>query len=263
MRILSSTRAGRSGGDLPIEHLRSEHVPALVRDRLRSPPPPRYLRDFVYGAIDGVVTTFAVVAGVAGAGLSSGVVIVLGLANLVADGFSMAVSNFLGTRAEHQQRQRARREEERQVRLVPEGEREEVRQIFADKGFDGADLERVVEVITSDRQVWIDTMMSEELGYGEDSANPLRAAATTLVAFVTLGFLPLLIFVVEALTPGRIDRAFAWSAALAMVAFAAVGMLKARVVQQPPWRSALETVALGGAAAALAYVVGALLQGLV
>jgi VIT1/CCC1 family predicted Fe2+/Mn2+ transporter len=242
--------------------LAPSHTPAGVRARLSSPPPQSNLRDFVYGAIDGTVTTFAVVAGVAGAGLSTGVVIILGFANLLADGFSMAVSNFLGTRAEHQQRERARRDEERQIRLIPEGEQEEIRQIFAAKGFAAGDLDRVVEVITADRQVWLDTMMTEELGYGADGGAPLRAAAATFLAFVALGFLPLVVFVVDALTPGEIAAPFAWSAALTAVGFFAVGTVKARFVDQPPLRAGLETLAVGGVAALLAFVVGVLLQGI-
>lgn len=92
----------------------------------------------------------------------------------------MAASNYLGSRAEAQQREQARREEQRQIELVPEGEREEIRQIYAAKGFHGDDLERAVAIITSDRDVWLETMMREELGYGSDVTNPLRAAASTL-----------------------------------------------------------------------------------
>jgi vacuolar iron transporter family protein len=238
-----------------------DHTPAGIRARLAAPRGPSVLRDVVYGAIDGAVTTFAVVAGVAGAGLSDRVIIILGFANLVADGFSMAVSNFLGTRAERQERARARREEERQVAEHPDGEREEIRQIYAAKGFAGADLDRAVAVITGDRDRWVDAMMADELGYGADHATPLRAATATFVAFVLVGFLPLAVFVADLLAPGDVGGAFAWSAALTGLAFVAVGSLKARFVAVPAWRSALETLAVGGAAAALAYLAGTILQG--
>jgi VIT1/CCC1 family predicted Fe2+/Mn2+ transporter len=245
----------------PEEPLAAEHTPTAVRRRLTAPPRASYLRDFVYGAIDGAVTTFAVVAGVEGANLSANVVIILGIANLVADGFSMAASNYLGSRAEAQQRERARREERRQIDLLPEGEREEIRQLFAAKGFHGHDLERAVAIITADRDVWLDTMMREELGFGSGATNPLRAAASTLVAFICIGFLPLGAFVYDLVLPGDVASPFAWSAALTGLAFLAVGALKARFVDQPAWRSALETLAVGGAAAVLAYLLGSALQG--
>jgi vacuolar iron transporter family protein len=232
-----------------------------VSARLGRKPTPSYLHDFIYGAIDGAVTTFAVVAGVQGASLDETVVIILGVANLIADGFSMAASNFLGSRAERQRRERARREEELQIRAVPEGEREEVRQIFAAKGFQGEDLDRVVDVITSDRELWTETMMSEELGFGTTDPNELRAALSTLVAFVTVGSLPLLAFVYDIAAPGEVENAFAWSAVMTGIAFFVVGALKSRFVDQTWWRSGFETLVVGGLAATLAYAAGVLLQG--
>jgi vacuolar iron transporter family protein len=241
--------------------LEAEHTPAGVSARLRRRRAPSYLHDFIYGAVDGAVTTFAVVAGVAGANLDETVVIILGVANLIADGFSMAVSNFLGSRAERQRRERARREEEAHIRLVPEGEREEIRQIFAAKGFDGRDLDRIVQVITSDPERWTETMMREELGFASTEPNEVRAALATLVAFITVGFLPLAVYVYDLAAPGRVENAFTWSAVMTGIAFLVVGGLKSRFVDQSWWRSALETLAVGGLAAALAYAAGALLQG--
>ena len=240
--------------------LESEHTPQAVRARLEQRPDASYLRDFIYGAIDGAVTTFAVVAGVQGADLDETVVIILGGANLVADGFSMAASNFLGSRAERQRRERARREERRHIRLIPEGEREEIRHIFAAKGFEGDDLERVVDVITSDEELWTDTMMSEELGFSATVPNEYRAALATLVAFLTIGFLPLLIYVYDLAIAGSVADPFVWSAVMTGLAFIIVGGLKSRFVDQTWWRSGLETLAIGGVAATLAYFAGAVLE---
>lgn len=248
-----------SAGDPEVERLRADHRPGAVRARLADPAQ-SYLRDVVYGAIDGIVTTFAVVAGVAGAGLEDRVVIILGAANLFADGFSMAMSNYLGSRAEQQQLERARREEERQIRLFPEGEREEVRQIYAAKGLEGATLEAVVEAITDDRERWLNTMLTEELGFPSNERSARRAAAMTFLAFVVAGALPLLVFAAQAAFDVEIAAPFAWSAILAGIAFFAVGTFKSRFVDQAWWRSGLETLLLGGVAAAVAYVVGIALE---
>ena len=172
----------------------------------------------------------------------------------------MAVSNFLGNRAERQQRERARRRELLHIRLVPEGEREEIRQIFAVKGFEGEDLERVVDVITSDPVLWAETMMCEELGFGATVPNEYRAATATFAAFLAVGFLPLSVFIYDLAAPGNVEHVFTWSAVMTGVAFFVVGAMKSRFVDQSWWRSALETLVVGGLAAALAYAAGAFLQ---
>lgn len=257
---MNSHEHGGRSEQATLEQLEAEHTPDAVAARLESPTKHSYLGDFMYGAIDGTVTTFAVVAGVEGASLSAGVVVVLGMANLIADGFSMAVSNFLGSRAEDQLRERARRKEQRHIRLHPEGEREEIRQIFAAKGFEGDDLERAVELITSDPQRWVNTMMQEELDLPLTSPNPWRAAMSTFIAFVVIGFLPLVAYILQYVGPVKLDNPFVYSALITAVAFFLVGVGKGRVVEQRWWVSGLETLAVGGVAATLAYTVGWLLR---
>lgn len=246
----------------PLSDLQAEHAPEVIRQRLAAGPGHSYLRDVVFGAIDGAVTTFAVVAGVAGAELSSGIVVVMGMANLLGDGFSMAVGNFLATRAEQQMQERARRTEEKHIAMVPEGEREEIRQIFAGKGFSGAELERVVDVITSNGKEWVATMMREELGFTLTSKSPLRAALATFLAFIVVGSWPLLAFLYQ-LTGKGLANPFLWSAALTGLGFFLIGAMKGRFVDSPWYRAGLETLGVGGGAAFLAYLVGVILKGVV
>ena len=235
------------------EALKASHTPAAIRKRLRQGPAQSYLRDFIYGAIDGAVTTFAVVSGVAGAQLSSTVVIILGLANLIGDGFSMAAGNFLGVRADRQLRQRLREEEEAHIAEYPQGEREEIRQIFASKGFSNDDLERVVDVITADRNRWVETMLAEEHGISPTGPTPWKAALWTFAAFLLVGAIPLAPFLLG-------FESYEASAALTAAAFFLVGAAKSRFVTQSWLTAGLETLALGGGAAGLAYVVGLLLR---
>ena len=248
----------RSGPD----NLRDMHTPDRVKQRLENGTPQSYLKDMVYGGIDGTITTFAVVSGFVGAELASGIVVILGLANLFADGFSMAVSNFLGTKAEQQFLHMIRKEEENEIDLIPEGEREEIRQIYAAKGFEGELLEQVVDVITSNEQVWVDTMLLEEHGLLLDGPEPKKAAWWTFVAFLVAGIIPVAPFIVNLLVDGGISSPFLWSSIATAATFFAIGIYKARVVGGSTLKAGLETVAVGGMAAVLAYGIGWLLRGI-
>ncbi|MEX2962436.1 VIT1/CCC1 transporter family protein [Microbulbifer sp. TYP-18] len=239
------------------EALQRAHRPENIAARLRQPPPSPKISDLVLGAIDGCVTTFAIVAGAFGAGFSATVVVVLGLANLLADGFSMAVSNYEAVDAELAHAEAARRTEEQHIQLVPEGEREEIRQIFAGKGFHGHTLETIVATITADRRLWIDTMLSEEYGIGRSRSSPLGSALVTFFAFVTVGAMPLVPYFLSTATP---REQFLSSCVLAAAMFFLTGMCKSLVYATNVVTAGLKTLLLGGAAAGLAYLVGFLVR---
>lgn len=238
-------------------HLEHSHHPRAIAERLAQGPRISYLRDWVYGGIDGAVTTFAIVAGVVGANLEPRVVLILGAANLLADGFSMAAANYSGTRAEIEEYAHVRAMEERHVRQAPEGEREEVRQLLAQRGFDGELLERATDVITSDRERWIAMMMAEEHGLPPVPRSPRKAAQATFLAFVACGAVPLVPFVLG------LPATIAASTAMTGLTFFAIGSLRSRWSPTPWWRAGLETAAIGLSAAGLAYGIGHLLQSLV
>ena len=222
-----------------------------------------YLGEFVYGGIDGSVTTFAVVAGAAGAALDSPVVIILGFANLIADGFAMSVGAYLSTKSEQENFEKHRNIEYWEVENIPEAEREEIREIYRNKGFDGAILEEIVETITADKDRWVDVMMKEELLMSEDHKSPWAMGGVTFLSFLLFGFVPLVVYVLDygnILKPGT--NLFLYSSLLTGFMFLLIGYLKAVVNSTQVWKSMAETFLLGAAAAALAYLVGDVLEGL-
>lgn len=231
-----------------------EHSPEAIRRRLESGPKHNYLRDWIYGGVDGAVTTLAVVTGVAGAQLSSWIILALGFANLIADGFSMAASNYLGTKSEHDDWRRLQDIENRHIDLAPEGEREEVRQIFARKGFAGEELNRIVELITADRGRWIQTMLMDEYGLPRAVRSPWIAGLSTFTAFLICGLAPLVPYLFGS------EHSFTLSVMLTGVVFFTIGSVKSRWSTSSWWHSGFTTLLVGGAAAALAYFTGVLVR---
>ncbi len=168
----------------------------------------KYLYEFVYGAIDGTITTFAVVAGAVGASLSASIILILGFANLFADGFSMAVSNYLSTESE-------------------------------------ADI------------------LKQHKHKHQHFKNPKKTALATFASFVLIGFIPLLAFVLAVFIPELDKNQFTYSIILTGIAFIIIGALKGKVTGKNKLKSVLEILVIGGIAAAIAFLTGFLLRGLV
>lgn len=218
-----------------------------------------HLTEFVYGGMDGSITTFAVVAGAEGANLPSSVIIILGFANLLADGFAMSVGSYLSSKSELDNYHKHKNTEYWEVENIPEAERQEIRDIYTAHGFEGELLDRVVEVITSDKERWVNVMMKHELEMIPPSKSPLASGFTTLISFVAVGLIPLLVYVLDYFRPLSLDL-FLFSGSMTTIAFIVIGYVKTYVTQTGKIKGIAETLLLGITAAAVAYLVGNMLE---
>lgn len=217
-----------------------------------------YLKDVIFGANDGIVTTFAVVAGATGASLPGFVVIILGFANLVGDGISMGLGNYLGERSDALYDKGQRQKEFWEIERFPAIEQVEVRGILRDRwGFEGPLLEQALATITKDPKRWVDFMMREELDIiePEGMSGAAKHGLAIFIAFSLAGLIPLIPFLV----PGLPNR-FVWSVLLAGLAFFTLGSLRAKLAPIRWWVAGLEVFLIGSLASGSAYLIGKLLE---
>ncbi len=221
-----------------------------------------YLGEFVYGGIDGAVTTFAVVSGAVGAGLNNKIIIILGFANLLADGFAMSVGAYLSSKSVKDNYNKHKAIEYWEVDNLPEIERKEVEDIYRNKGFKGDLLQQVVNTITADKDLWVDVMMKDELMMSEERKSPFIMGFVTYMSFISIGLIPLIIYVWDYIAnfPGNL---FVWTSILTSIAFIFIGFLKTYVTQTSKLKGILETVILGVLAAMVSYFVGDILEGII
>lgn len=222
----------------------------------------QYLKSAVYGGLDGIITTFAVVAGVAGAQLSSGIVLILGFANLIADGLSMAIGDYLSTKSEHEYHRAERRREQWEVENYPEGEKRELVELFVAKGLAADDAKTVVDIIARHKEAWVDIMMTEELGIVDSQESPVRNALVTFFSFALFGLVPLLAYLAVRFLAVPARAAFPIAVLSTAATLFGLGALKVKITGRSWIQSGLETLVVGGLAAAAAYAVGVLLSGL-
>ncbi|TSC80777.1 MAG: hypothetical protein G01um101429_86 [Parcubacteria group bacterium Gr01-1014_29] len=216
-----------------------------------------YLKDVVYGANDGVITTFAVVAGVAGAGLDSAIVVLLGLANLLADGFSMAASNYLGSKSERDYVMRERDTEEMELHAEPKREHTEMFGYLRRKGYAQQDAKALLSLLSKNKSLWLDIMSHEELGISppNGASTPVRAARATFFSFVFAGAVPLIPYMV--FTGGDLFSIASWSTAVVLFT---IGAARSLFTDQRWYTAGFEMLCVGGTAALIAYSVGYLLS---
>jgi len=206
-----------------------------------------YVGDLVYGANDGIITTFAVVAGVAGAELATSTVLILGFANLLADGFSMGASNFLAIRSREDVR--AAGEPLDRGATAPAGDEPRA----ADRLTRSRGDSRVAAETHAEAGAEPATLASHHDGPGPE--RPLRHGFATFAAFLIAGTIPLVAY----LLPIESARRFAAATTLTLATLFVVGALRNFVTRRGWWRSGSEMLAVGAVAALVAYVVGAFL----
>ncbi|OGI00545.1 MAG: hypothetical protein A2Y25_00050 [Candidatus Melainabacteria bacterium GWF2_37_15] len=241
--------------------LKKEHAPKAIKRRLTFAKSHNYLGDSVLGAIDGIVTTFAIVSGVAGAGLRAEIAIVLGLANLLADGFSMAVSNYMRVRSDKEVIKKTKKDEESHIEKIPEGEAEEIKQIFELKGFSGEDLENITGIITKNRRQWVDTMLVDEFGLSLETPNPIRAGLITFGSFFIAGAVPLTPFFIMIYLNGF--NVYLLSSIVTALTFFTIGIIKGKILEKNIWQSGFQTLFIGYGAALIAYIISLLTKGII
>jgi VIT1/CCC1 family predicted Fe2+/Mn2+ transporter len=216
------------------------------------------VRDVIIGMSDGLTVPFALAAGISGAIAASHIVVTAGIAELAAGGISMGLGGYLAARSDVDHYDNERKREYEETNSVPDEERREIEAIFAGYGIEGDALKSVVDKVTSDKKHWVDFMMRFELGL--EKPDPSRAPLSAIRiggSYVIGGLLPLLPYM---LVP-QSQQALWGSIAATFVALVLFGALKGKFTGSPIVRSALETTAIGGVAAAVAFAIARLVSG--
>eukprot|EP00054_Salpingoeca_dolichothecata_P004781 m.31849 g.31849 ORF g.31849 m.31849 type:complete len:409 (-) comp14853_c0_seq2:123-1349(-) len=223
-----------------------------------------YIKAAVFGGLDGIITTFAVVASVNGADLSTGVVVVMGFANLFADGLSMGFGEFLSEQSEQQYTVSERRREEWEFDNYPEGEISEMIDLYVDKGFNEEEASSIIHMMSKHKEFFIDHMMVQELGLmpPETEGSALKKGGVMFLAFVIFGLVPLLSYVaLGSIDWGdSFDPLFLIACLLTAVALFVLGAIKSKFSTQSWYVSGSWVLMNGVLAAGIAYLVGFVLQ---
>lgn len=218
-----------------------------------------FIKSIVYGGLDGIVTTFAVVAGAAGGGFGPNVVIVMGVSSLLADALSMGVGDALSSMAEVEVAKREREREAWELENFKEGEIKEMVEIYEGKGMSKEDAELVIRVCAKYEPMFVDMMLVDELGIEppDDEGSPWKDGAVTFSSFCFFGFFPLAAYCILGFSSDLDQRSlFGISIALTGIMLFVLGALKSTMTTRSWWVSGLEMAAVGGFVAFVAFIIG-------
>ena len=213
-----------------------------------------WLRDVILGGQDGLVNILGIILGVIAGGGSDTVLLATGFAAAITESISMGAVGYTSAMSERDYYEAEMEREAREIAAMPDVERQEIRQIYAAKGFSGELLESVVATITADRDIWLKTMMDEELHLQPKVTGDIIRTAVVITVTTLIGHLiPLLPFVVLSRTPALVA-----AIALSALSLFAVGVYSALTLVGNLWTNGLKMVTIGLGAAALGFVVGRL-----
>ncbi|MDI9865717.1 VIT1/CCC1 transporter family protein [Flectobacillus sp. DC10W] len=214
-----------------------------------------FLKDIVIGMSDGLTVPFALAAGLSGAVADTSIVTTAGIAEIVAGAIAMGLGGYLAGQTEVEHYEAELKREYDEVERVPEREKEEVREVFADYGLDANMQEVIVEALAKDKDKWVHFMMKFELGLEKPDINRARNSAVTIgISYAIGGIIPLspYFFVDDAILGLKI------SVVITLLALFVFGFFKSKITGQHPWMGAIKVTSIGAAAAAAAFGVAKL-----
>ncbi|MFB6467818.1 VIT1/CCC1 transporter family protein [Cytobacillus sp. Hz8] len=208
------------------------------------------IRDIVIGMSDGLTVPFALAAGLSGAVDSTAIILTAGVAEIAAGSIAMGLGGYLAgkTDAEHYETERKR--EEREIIEVPEREEEEVAEVFRGYGLEEEQIQSITATMKKSPKQWVDFMMKFELGLEEPDPKRARKSALTIaISYIVGGIIPLAPYMIISNPASALQL----SVILTLIALLIFGYIKGRFTGNAPWKNAIQTVIVGGLAAAVAF----------
>lgn len=258
VRDLSAAREGFQEGDVEMT-IQAHNNPSSHTDEKHSSGGGGFIRSIIFGSLDGIVTTFATIAGVAGADYGINVVVTLGFSALIADAISMGLGDYLSSQSELDWAKKERKREAWEFEHVRAAEIEEMVEIYVEKGFEREDARNILELMAKNDDFFVDHMMIQELGImpPDPKDSPMKNGAVTFGAFLIVGSIPLiayLIFHQIKWDPSfRTYGTFILAGVITGITLFALGFFKGRLIGSKSIQSGLWVLFNGGLAAIAAF----------